>query len=142
MPVPNETKTKTKSFLSSSFQLIQLFTEPRWQQKYMAADQFDDADPRFAGCMKSIEFFTTDITTDLQEWSVEGQTSIWYRTSKYWYVFECRTVQGIDLVFMSRFCRRSYRRWDDWANRSSVEGIGRKWLLQPEQRQKFVRLTA
>jgi hypothetical protein len=130
--------TGTKQFINS-FNLIQLFTEPNQQGKYLEANAWTKWDgEHFPGCMKPVEFFENDILQNLVEWTVTDGTTIWYRTERYWYLFERKDHQGCSLVFMTRFDRSSYKRWDSWINAYSTS-VGKEWLMKAPQFAKFVK---
>lgn len=127
-----------KQFLQAH-NLAQVFTPRNQQGKYLKFDASTLADRQeFPGCMKPLEFFSNDIYKNLQEWTVFGERVILYRTIRYWYWFQFENENGFKIVYIARFDNNSWRRWDSWANLTSVEFMGKKWLMQEEQKKKYI----
>lgn len=109
------------AFFNTATQLASLFTAPAHHDPEKHGKYLDDG-------QKPIEAFCNDIYSNLREWAVEG-SSIFYKTEDHWYEFRVETegkYKGI--VWMTRYDTRTWQRLDSWANRSSVENMGKAFL--------------
>lgn len=86
-------------------------------------------------CYDPLECFLNDISQNLVQWTLWGDSSILYRTHEFWYKFQ----REDNLVLMTRFKSNTLLRWDTWANLHTVEDLGKSWLLAEPQKSKFVK---
>jgi len=75
--------------------------------------------------LKPIEAFHSDIANNLVRWANQGPT-VYYETADYWYEFKLQ--QNDRLVTMRRFDSKN-NETSSWANLSSMDGMGKKWLI-------------
>jgi len=118
-------------FFDHPLTLAKLFTAPN-RLNYMQGKFFDDRG------LKAIEAFESDIRRNLIEWGAID-TTIYYRTERWWYDYHLATTQGCQIIECTRFCNNSFRRWDTWMNVGSCS-VGKDWLKQEPQRSKWIEL--
>ena|SRR6516225_1628156 len=111
------------AFFNDASHLASLFTPPRYHDP--------ERDGKYSvGGLKPIEAFCSDISDNLTEWAF-CRESIFYKTPEHWYEFRLETkgdYRGV--VWMTRYDTHSWARLDSWANRSSVESMGKAFLAE------------
>lgn len=95
-------------------------------------DLFPDSE--FDGCMKPIEYFINDITRNLEEWAYDPGSkdipkAIYYKTKRCFYLFSPDS-KNENLIYMSCFGRTKNVRYDSFANSSSLDSIGKTFLMK------------
>lgn len=127
----------SKTFFNTGQQLAQIFTQYSPAGKYYH-NNIMFPEEQFSGCMKPIEYFMNDIHKNLIEWACDSK-NIFYKTKLNWYMF-CINEEHKTLINMSCFSNSSWERVDDWANKSSVDCLGKEWLLNDLNKYKRVNL--
>ena len=115
-----------KPFLNA-FRLMYLAQPPNmYKEKYMPNG------------LKPIEAFFSDISNNLIVWAAKDD-SIYYETKDYWYRYQVECPNKAHdlydhtdydgIVWMRRFDKDSSNEITDFANKHSVVGLGKKWLM-------------
>ncbi len=122
-----------KVFFDSPLTLAKLFTQPN-RLNYEETKWYDSKRG-----FKAIEKFEYDISRHLVEWGYSGK-SIYYRTERYWYDYSIRKVdKDTEVIECTRYCNRTWRRWDTWMNLHSTT-CGKDWLMKEPQKSKWIEL--
>jgi len=90
--------------------------------------------------LKPIEAFYSDISNNLVKWAHDGEGTVYYETKEYWYCFKYAPVSSVSdqdfgIVVMRRFSIDSNDEISDFANKHSLEGLGKKWLFKMKDKQ-------
>ena len=105
----------------NSFRLMYLAQPPNmYKEKYMPNG------------LKPLEAFYSDISNNLIKWAAGGD-SVYYETKDYWYRYQAEDTdvgREAGIVWMRRFDKDSSEEITAFANKHSVVGLGRKWLME------------
>ena len=82
--------------------------------------------------LKPIEAFFSDISNNLIVWAAKDD-SVYYETKDYWYRYQIESTdvgRDAEIVWMRRFDKNSSEEIASFANKHSVVGLGKKWLME------------
>lgn len=105
--------------LVNAFRMMHLAEkEPLFRDKYLPNG------------LKPIEAFYSDISNNLVKWATHENT-IYYETNDYWYsmTVERPEHEPEGVIIMRRFNIETNEELCDFANRHSIEDLGKKWLI-------------
>ncbi len=113
-----------------------------FRQMYLTQEQTMYPEKYMSNGLKPIEAFYSDISNNMVRWAADGD-SVYYETKEYWYRF---TVESNDdeydhtdgIVWMRRFNLDSSKQLCYFANKTSIEGLGKKWLFDKSDKRVTV----
>ena len=112
---------------------------------YLTQEETMYPDKYMPNGLKPIEAFYSDISNNMVRWAASGD-SVYYETKEFWYRF---TVErdtradgdylGLDgIVWMRRFALDSSEQITYFANKTSIENLGKKWLFDKQDKRVIV----
>ena len=116
-----------------------------FRQMYLTQEETMYPDKYMPNGLKPIEAFYSDISNNMVRWAAGGD-SVYYETKEFWYRFTVERDapsqfddRGLDgIVWMRRFALDSSEQITYFANKTSIENLGKKWLFDKQDKRVTV----